>query len=131
MAPVVEDEQTGVEGTGCLHVHVVDVIDCLVERGVGVQVLTEAYADAFQILLQVVAGEVGSAVEAHVFEEVCQTALVLFFLHRTHLLCDVEEGSFLWPLVVAQIVSQSVVEFAYPHIRVDRQWLFHLCMNRD
>ena len=120
MTPVVEDEQTGIQSTSCLHIHIVDVIDGLVERGVGIQVFTEFHTDAFQILLQAVTGEVGGAVETHVFEEVCQTTLVLILLNGTHLLCNVEESTLLWPFVVTQIICQSVGQCSLAHCRVHR-----------
>ncbi len=105
MTPVVKDEQTGVDGSSSLYIHVVDVIDSLIERGVGIEVLAELHADALKIFLQAVTWKVGGAVEAHVFEEVCQTSLVLIFLNRTHFLGDVEESTFLGPLVVAKIIG--------------------------
>ena len=62
-----------------------------------------------------IAGEVRGAVEAHVLEEVCQSQLVLLFLYGAYLLRDVEVGPVGGLLVVADVVGQSVVQFADAH----------------
>ena len=108
MTPVMQNQQARVNGTGRLHIYIIYIIYCLVKGGVGVQVLAELHANALQILFQGIAGEVRGTVEAHVFQKVCQTALVLLFLNGAHLLRNVEVTTFLGPFIVADVVSKSV-----------------------
>ena len=124
VGPVVQDVEAGIDVRG-RNGHIVDVVNCLVGRGVGVEVLAELNADAFAEAHDAVAGEVLRAVEAHVFEEVGETALRLFFLHRTYLLRDVETGAVLRQFVVTDVIRQSVGQFAVAHFLVNRQ-LRHL-----
>ena len=55
-----------------------------------------------------------------VLKEVRKTALAVLFLNRTHTLCDVEVCHMLRPLVVAQVVGETVVELADADGGVDR-----------
>ena len=98
--------------------HVVDIIDRLVDAGVGVEVCAKLDAVCAAPLNKVVALEVVAAVEGHVFQEVGQSALVFVLLQRAYLLCNVEVGTVLRPVVVADEVSQSVAELANPHSSV-------------
>ena len=120
VAPVVKDEQTGIDGTRDFDVHIVDVINGLVERSVSIQILSVADTDALEIFLQTVAWEVGGAIEAHVFEEVCQTTLIIIFLDGAHLLGDVEEGTLLRPFIVTQVVGQSIGQHTLAHCWIHR-----------
>ena len=124
MAPVVKDEETRVNGSWNLHVHVVDVIYCLVKRSVGVKVLTELDTNLLEILLEVVTREVLRSVETHVLKEVSKTELVIFLLHRTYVLSNIEECSLLWPLVVTNVISQTVWQSALLNLRVC--WHIHV-----
>ena len=119
VGPVVEDEQTGVDDALARGGHVRDVIDRLVDGGVGVQVAAELHADGLAPLHDVVALEVLGAVEAHVLQEVGQTALLVVLLYGAHALCEVDLGPLLRPGIVTDVVGQSVVEPAHAHVFVD------------
>ena len=124
VAPVVQDEQAGVDGS-LARGYIINIVNSLFHRGKGVQLCAELHADALKILDEGAVGEVFGAVEAHVLQEVCQTALALFFLNGTHLLRDVEEGLVLRFLIVAEVVRQSVVETADAHFLIHGQRLHH------
>ena len=68
----------------------------------------------------------GRAVEAHMLQEMGQTTLVVFLLHRAHLLGDVEVYSLFRPFIVPDVISQAVVQFSYAYVRVQRERLIHL-----
>ena len=61
----------------------------------------------------------GSSVEAHVFEEVGEAALVFLFLYGTYFLGDIEIGTVGRKIVFAEIVSQAIIQFADTYIRID------------
>ena len=125
-----ENEQAGVNGTWSFHVHIINVINGLVEGSVGIQVLAKLHTDGLEVLLQVVTREVGGAVEAHVFEEVCQTTLVFLFLDGAHLLGNVKECTFLWPLIMTQIISQSIGQHTFAYCRIHRhRGVLRRCRN--
>ena len=65
-------------------------------------------------------------VEGEVLEEVSQTALIIVLIDRTHFLGDVEAGYMLRITVVANVVSQSIVEMTNLHILIHRNGR-HLC----
>ena len=71
------------------------------------------------------------AVEAHVFEEVSQTTLRLFLLDSAHLLCDVEVGTILRPVVVADVVGQTIVQLANHYVGVSRNGWHLLCLSKS
>ena len=98
--------------------HVVDVVHGLVQGGVGIKVGAELHADVLQVAEQSVVGEVLGSVEAHVLKEVCQSALVFLFEHRAYLLGNVEVGLSFGKGIVADVVGESVFEFAYTHVGV-------------
>ena len=125
VAPVVEDKQTGVDGSLACG-YVVNIVDGLLDAGVGVELSAELHADALEVLDERAVGEVCGAIEAHVFEEVCEAALALLFLDGAHLLCNVEEGLVLRLFVVADVIGEAVVEVAYAHLRVYGQRLHQL-----
>ena len=62
------------------------------------------------------AGEVLGAVECHVFEEVCESALVIFLKYGTYFLYDMELRPVLGLPVAQQIVCQSVVELTVSYV---------------
>ncbi len=125
VGPVVEYEQTGVLHALAGDGHVGYVVDSLVDSGVGVEVGTEFHTYRLEPLAQLVVGEVGGAVKAHVLQEVGQSALVFFFQGRAYLLGYVEVGLSLGILVVTDVIGKSVGELADAHIFVDRQRLCH------
>ena len=118
MAPVMQDKQTGIESTGNLHVDVVDVIHRLVKGSVGIEVLSKLHTDTLQILLERITREMGSTIETHMFQEMSQSALTLLLLHGTHLLCYVEVCTLLRPLVVTDIISESIRQDTHLDSRV-------------
>ena len=125
--PVGQDVEAGVYVVA-LDGDVVDVVDRFVGGGVGVEVLTELHTDALTILDELtIGGEVLGTIESHVFEEVCKTALAVFFLHRTHLLGDVEVGQSLRLGIVADVVGQAIRKLAVAHCRVHRERGHLLC----
>ena len=132
VGPVVEDEQTRVHDafTGCGHVR--DVVNRLVNGGVGIQVLAEFNTHALTPAHQFVALEVLGAVEGHVLQEVSQSALGVILLDGAHLLRNVELGTLLGPVVVANVVRQSIVQLADAHVRIngDYRHLHLLCSYR-
>ena len=54
-----------------------------------------------------------------------QTALVFFFLHGTHFLCDVEVDTLLGQGVVAHVISESIGQLTVTHIGIHRKLLCH------
>ena len=62
-------------------------------------------------------------------KEVGQTALTFLFLNRADLLRNVEIGAMLRPVVVTDVVGQSVVEFSDAHGRVEGNRRHHLCAD--
>ena len=119
--PVCQDEQTRVD-VASLHRNIVDVVNCLVSRSISVEVFSKLHTNAFAVFDELsVFGKVLRTIEGHMFEEVRQTALVVVFLHRTHLLRNVEVHLSFWFLVVADVVGQSVGEFADAHLFVHRE----------
>ena len=79
------------------------------------EVAAKLHAKRFQVTDKFVAWEMLCSVKTHVFKEVGQSALALFFLYRAHLLCDIEVGAMFWPVVMAYVIGQSVGQFAYPY----------------
>ena len=116
--PVCEDEETRIN-VASLHRNIVDVIDCFVSRGVSIEVFSKLHTNTFAVFDELsVFGKVLRTIESHVFEEVCQTALVVVFLHRTHLLGNVEVYLSFGLFIVTNVVGQSVGEFADAHLFV-------------
>ena len=116
--PVSQDEQARID-VASFHRNIVDVVDCLVSRGVSVEVFSKLHTNAFAVFDELsVFGKVLRTIEGHMFEEVRQTALVVVFLHRTHLLCNVEVHLSFRFLVVADVVGQSVGKFSHTHLFV-------------
>ena len=114
MAPVVEHQQAGVENPFALQGCRADMVDGLVDGGIGVEVGaeldTDGLAPGYDAQLAVLAGKVLCAVEGHVLQEVGQTALAGLLKNGTYALGDVEVGKALLLGIVAQVVGQAVVE---------------------
>ena len=132
VAPVVQNEQAGVEHCFVFDGSVADVVHRFVYRCVGIEVASELDAFAFAPLYDaqplLIAGEVLGAVEGHVLQEVGQSSLVGFFLNGAYLLGNVEFSPFFGQSIVADVISQSIVQLTDAHVRVgrDRRQL-HLC----
>ena len=121
VGPVVKNPETGVDGRrNGGHRHIVDVVNGLIEAGLGVQVLTEFHTDALAITDNTVAGKVLGAVEAHVLQKMRQTSLVLLFQDGADLLRDVEVGLTFRLLIVADVIGDSVVQFSDSDGRINR-----------
>ena len=127
VGPVVQDEQTRVECALACGGDIRYVVDGLVDRCVRVQVLAELHTDALTPADDLVALEVVGAVEAHVLQEVSQTALVVVLLDRADTLGDVELSTFLGPVVMTDVVGEPVVELTNADVFVDGQRHHHLC----
>ncbi len=131
VGPVVEDEEAGVERFLARRRHIIYIIYSLLDGGVGVEVVAELHSDGAAVFYHFVVGEVVGAVEAHVLKEVCQSALAVLLLQGAHFLGYIEVGAVLGPVVVTDVVGQSVVELSNPHCRVDGQsGHLHLCLHR-
>ena len=74
--------------------HCINIINGIVKTGSGIQVLSEFHTNSFQIrnysFSFAVIREIFGTVKSHMFQEVSQTTLILFFLHGTHFLYNVE-----------------------------------------
>ena len=70
------------------------------------------------------------AIEAHVLKEVSETALLVLFLDGTHTLCNVKLCPVFGPVVVTDVVSQSIGQFTDAYIRIDWYWR-HLRKRSD
>ena len=95
------------------------LVDRLVEAGVGVDVRAEAHAGRLQERDDVLLGKVARAVEGHVLDEVRQPALVVVFEHRSGVDHEPELGAVLRLLVGADVVAHAVRERADRDPRVD------------
>ena len=94
-----------------------DVVDRLVDTGVGVEVGTELDALALTPLPQAAllsTGEVLGAVEGHVFEKVGKSSLTRLFEDGAHALSDVEVGHVGRLAVLPDVIGQSVGEASGP-----------------
>ena len=72
---------------------------------------------------ELIAGEVLGSVEAHMLQEVGETALVVVLKNRSDLLGDEEVCLTLGGLVVAAVVVQAVGEHPVAHLRVGGQFV--------
>ena len=117
--PVAQDEQTAVH-IGAADGHIVDVVDCLVGRGVSIDVAAELDADPLAEGDDAVAGEMLRPVEAHVLQEVGQAALAVVLLHGADLLRDVEEGSVDRQGVMTNVICEARRQMAVSYGGVHR-----------
>ena len=117
--PVLQNEDAGVECALPFCRHVANTIDRLVDRGVGVEVASELYSESTGELQECRVREVFRPVERHVLEEMGQTALVVILLNGAHTLRNVEVCDMFRPIVVADVVGQSVLKLAYAHVLVN------------
>ncbi len=118
--PVVEYQQAAVLYRCAGNRYVRYVVYGFIEAGVCVQVVPEFDSDGLKVVDDSLSGEILSAVEAHMFKEVGEAALVVFFEHGAYFLSYVEIGLSLWAVVVADIVGEPVVEVAYADLRIFR-----------
>ena len=127
VAPVVEHQQTRVDNTLTLQWGGADVIHRLIDRGVGIQVGAEFHANGLtprhNAQFLALAREVLCAVEGHVFQEVCQSALTGFLQYRTHALGNVEVGQTCLFCIVTDVVGHAVFQLTL----ADSGVLWQLC----
>ena len=130
MAPVMKDEQAGIDSPFACG-HIVYVIDGLFNAGISIELCAKFHTNTFQIADEHTVWEMSCTIEAHVFQEVSQTALALLLLDGAHLLGDVEEGLTFGLFIVTDVVGQSVVKMPHAHAWIHRKRLHHrvLCRN--
>ena len=131
VGPVIEDEQTRVDNTLARRGYITNIIYRLVDAGIGVQVTTELDTHTLTPAQQIVALEVLRTVEGHVLQEVGQSSLVVVLLDGAHTLGNVKLSPLLGPIVVTDVISQSVVEFADTYIGIDGNCRHFLCQQRN
>ena len=110
--PVVQHQQRRVDHALALYGYIGHIILRQVPRSEGVEVGAELHADLLEILRQTLLREVLRTVEGHVLEEVGQTLLRVVLLYGSNIVYDIELGHALRFLVVADVVGQSVGQFA-------------------
>ena len=93
--------------------------DGLVETDVGVGVGAQLRAEAPDRRVQRLGGVGLGALEQHVLQEVGVTLARFGLVDRTGLHHEPERHAIAGPVVVAQVVGESVVERADPHCRID------------
>ena len=129
-----KDPEAGVDGARNLgHGHVVDIIDRFVDAGISVKVGAELDTDRLAVFHNAVAGEMLGSIEAHMLEEMGETALRFVFQNGAHFLGDIEIGLALRLFVVPDVIGQSVVEFTDFHVRIhrDRRHLLGGCHHAE
>ena len=128
--PVVQDEHRRVDDALTRGRNVFDHVRSFVPRRVSVQIVSEFHAYRLQIFEHLLARQVFRSVESHVFEEVCETLLVVGLLYGADVVQDVEARLSLGLFIVANVVGQPVVEFAHADFLVRRYGLhrIQLCL---
>ena len=100
----------------------------LIETRVCVYTRTKGHADRFQKTGQFLAGKALSAVERHALDKVGHSLLVLFLEHRSRLHCQPQFEPILGRPIAANVVAQSIIQDAPPHVPVHRH---DLLQKRD
>ena len=114
---VAQDHQAAVHNALALYRDVVEHVLRLLKAGGSIDVAAELCADAAKIIQDPLAGEVLGSVEAHVLQEMGQAVLLrLNLLDGTHIGGQVEFGTSLGELIVADVVGESVVQMADAHL---------------
>ena len=113
--PIAQYQQTRVERTLSSSGHIVNVVNCLVNGCVSIEVASKLHTNGTQVLYQVVAFEVVAAIERHVLQEMRQSSLTFFLLNGPHLLCNVKVCTVFGPVVVANKVSETIVKLTHSH----------------
>ena len=109
--PAVEDLEAHLDHLGVVGGHV-DIVDSLVEGGVGVDVASELNTMLLQLVNHLVARIAFDTIESHVLAEVGEALLVVALHDGTGVGDQTELDHLLRLLVVAHIVGESVVELA-------------------
>ena len=125
------NKETRVDHAGFLQGNVVEHVGCLLETCSSVDVRAKFGADATQIVEDSLAGEVFGAVEAHVFEEMGKTVLVVFFLESADVSSEIEFASLCRLVVVTDEVGHAVLQLTDFDSRVGGQRLELLSKSRQ
>ena len=126
-SPVVHDEQGGVDDAFARGGHIGEAIDCLIQCRVGVDISAEVHTDGLEIVDDTLAREMLRTVECHVLQEVRETVLVVLLEDSAYGLGDMELATLLGILVVADVVSQSVVQMSYAYCGINGNGRGSLC----
>ena len=146
VAPVVENQQTGIDNTLTFQRSRTNMIDRLVDGCRGIEIGTELYADSlaprYDAQFLPFARKVLGAVESHVLQKMGQSALTGFFQNAAHTLGNVEVGQSCLLGIVANVVGHTILELPLANGRIlwyslgccrsrqqhqtyDRQYFFH------
>ena len=129
MGVVVHHEKTGVDDALAYDWNVVKhILGCL-HSGRGVDVAAEGGAYALEIFEHLLARKVLESVEAHVLEEVGEAVLARTLVEGTCVRGEVELAPLCRFVVVSDVISEAVFEFANPYGRIVRQRI--LCRKRQ
>ena len=115
--PIVQNKQTGIDETfSCRDIG--NIIYRLIDRCIGIEVGTEFHTVVFEIIDNVFPGEMGCSIERHMFEEVCQTTLMLFFENGTYTLRNIELDPVFGKIVMAEVISKAVLKLTHTNGRI-------------
>ncbi len=121
VSPVVEYPQTAVNRAwNGSDRDIVDVVNSLVNRSVGIEISAELHTDRLAVLDDPVSREVLSTVEAHMLKEVGKTPLTVVLEDGTHLLGDIEVSLACRLRIVTDIVGKAIVKLSDLYCRIDR-----------
>ena len=118
--PVAENLERGLDYRGIVRRYL-DLVDGLVERGVGVQVRAELGADRLQVLDDLVSRKALGAVERHVLDVVREAAFVLLLEDRAGAYGQPELGAVERFAVFLDVPGQAVAERAAVRVGVERK----------
>ena len=114
VTPVVEHQQARVDDTLALERCRTDVINSLIDRGIGIEVGTKLNADSLapghDAQALALARKVLCTVKCHVLEEVSQTTLAGLLQNRTHTLGNIEIGQTSLLSIVADIIGHAILK---------------------
>ena len=114
---VAQDHQAAVHHAFPFHGNVVEHVLRLLETGGGIDVAAEFRADGTEVVEDALLGEVFGPVEAHVLQEVGQAVLGrLDFLDGAYVGGQVEFRPAFGQLVVTDVITESVFQFAHPDL---------------
>ena len=116
--PVLEEQQGSVDDGRAIGRNP-QLVDRLIEAGVGVDVGAKAHSGRLQERDPVLLGKVTRPVEGHVLDKVRQPALVVVFEHRSGVHHEPDLGTVLRLLVGADVVAHPVRERAHRDPWVD------------
>ena len=103
--PVMQDQQAGIDYAFACHRGIHDHINRFVETGIGIEIFTHTHADALGKIVHSFVRKVFRAVEGHMFQEVCQSALILFFQHGAYVLGDIKVSPFFRLFIMTDVIG--------------------------